>query len=108
MNGTESGAGPFGPLRPVFTCVICGCAYLPPRTMAYPHPAAPASPLHCGAGPCRRACADLPRQLRAVMTKTAWDRARPWMDRELSALPERARRRSAGRARPGSARSRLR
>ncbi|GHG74956.1 hypothetical protein GCM10018779_52080 [Streptomyces griseocarneus] len=83
-------------LRPVFTCVVCGCAYLPPKSMEY-QAARPASPLHCGGQACRDRCAQLPPRLRALMARAAWARARQWAEREPAALPERARRR-AGRA----------
>ncbi|GHC72868.1 hypothetical protein GCM10010507_60060 [Streptomyces cinnamoneus] len=94
-------------MRPVFTCVICGCTYLPPKTMHYPQLGTDASPLHCSTPQCRSACAALPRSLRTAMAAMAWDRARPWMEQEPSTLPERARRRTRGRTRPRSARSKL-
>ncbi|MEU4212361.1 hypothetical protein AB0F13_20575 [Streptomyces sp. NPDC026206] len=95
-------------MRPVFTCVMCGCVYLPPKTMQYPQLATKASSLHCGAAQCRRACAALPAPVTSVLAKTAWEQARQWMNRELSMLPERGRRRTGGRVRPGGNRSKLR
>ncbi len=108
MTAQEAAEGQHGQMRPVFACVICGCTYLPPKTMEYPEPGAKASPLHCADECCRRACAALPPPVMVAMAAMAWDRARPWMDREVSPLPERARRRAGHPSRPGRARSKLR
>lgn len=94
-------------MRPVFVCVGCGCVYLPPKAMRYPETGVEASPLHCGESVCRRQAEGIPGPLQALMVKQAWARAERWMERELSALPERARRRARSH-RPGGARSKLR
>ncbi|MBO0657339.1 hypothetical protein J1792_32900 [Streptomyces triculaminicus] len=107
MSTSEEAAGEQSTMRPVFTCMVCGCVYLPPKSMEYPRSGAKASPLHCGSERCRRQCAALPGRLRAVMARAAWAQAERWLNRDLSALPERARAR-AGKARPGGRRSKLR
>ncbi|WP_190132191.1 hypothetical protein [Streptomyces mashuensis] len=94
------------PLRPVFWCLGCGAAYLPPKAMTY-GPGRPASPLHCGSERCRRACARVPAAVRALLARQAWERARQGAGREVAALPERARRRARAGKGPGGARSRL-
>lgn len=95
-------------MRPVFTCVSCGCVYLPPKSMDYPDLGMQASPLHCGEHRCRQQCAELPETVRALMSRAAWSRAEQWMDREPAPLPGRTRARATGRARPGAGRSKLR
>ncbi|ARZ72091.1 hypothetical protein M1P56_14505 [Streptomyces sp. HU2014] len=97
-----------GPMRPVFTCVICGCVYMPPRTMTYPLLGTTASPLHCGEPTCRRAAARIPRALRRLYAEGAWTRARKWMDKEPSDAVVDARRRSRASTRPEGSRSKLR
>ncbi|MGA5133169.1 hypothetical protein ACPCTO_25525 [Streptomyces olivoreticuli] len=96
------------PMRPVFTCVVCGCVYMPPKTMAYPHLGLTASPLHCGEAPCRQAVAQLPRQLQGLYAKAAWARAKAWMAKEPMAAPVRARRRGHAATRPQGSRTKLR
>ncbi|MEV5239512.1 hypothetical protein AB0K89_10425 [Streptomyces cinnamoneus] len=105
-TGGAGSAGDAGRMRPVFTCVICGCTYLPPKTMEYPQLGTAASPLHCSAQDCRSRCATLPVQLQSVLARAAWAGAVTWRDRELSALPEQARRRAQ--RKPPGARSKLR
>ncbi|WP_229348723.1 hypothetical protein [Streptomyces sp. UNOB3_S3] len=108
MDEEKVGAVEQPRMRPVFTCVSCGCVYLPPKSMEYPERGTKASPLHCGEERCRRWCAELPEAVQALMGKAAWSRAERWANRELSALPERAGARTARRARPGASRSKLR
>ncbi len=96
------------PMRPVFTCVACGCVYMPPKTMAYPHLGLTASPLHCGEAPCRQAVAQLPHQLQGLYTKAAWARAKAWMAKEPTAAPARARHHGQATTRPQGSRSKLR
>lgn len=103
----ETAADQGGQMRPVFTCLSCGCVYLPPKSMEYPDPGTKASPLHCSAERCREQCEELPEPVRAMMSKAAWSRAEPWTNRELSPLPERARARTTRRAGPRTHRSKL-
>ncbi|MCD9194651.1 hypothetical protein [Streptomyces albireticuli] len=108
-SGRRPGAAPdqaSEPMRPVFTCVICGCVYMPPRTMTYPL-GTTASPLHCGETACRRAAARIPRALRRLYAEGAWTRARKWMDKEPADAVVGARRRSRGSTRPEGSRSKL-
>ncbi|MBH1939223.1 hypothetical protein I5Q34_34045 [Streptomyces sp. AV19] len=101
---SEEGEG----MRPVFTCHVCGCLYMPPRTMRYTGLGYEASPLHCSAPSCKDGAEQIPGKLRAALEATAWRWAERWMDREPSALPQRARHRAARHTRPAGARSKLR
>ncbi|QLE70730.1 hypothetical protein FGW37_03120 [Streptomyces rectiverticillatus] len=99
---------PSEPMRPVFTCVICGCVYMPPKAMAYPHLGTTASPFHCGAAGCRRAAAAIPPVHRDLYAKLAWAQAAQWTAKEPEPGPEPARRRGRAATRPGGSRSKLR
>lgn len=95
-------------MRPVFTCVICACTYMPPKTMRYDDLGQEASPLHCSETACVRAAAGIPGPVREFMSRRARAAAQPWMDKDLTALPERARRRSRPHIRPDGARTKHR
>ncbi|MEV6675029.1 hypothetical protein [Streptomyces sp. NPDC051162] len=96
------------PMRPVFTCVACGCVYMPPKSMAYPHLGLTASPLHCSEAACRRAVAQLPRQLQALCAKAAWSQAKTWTAKTSTPATAHPRHRHRPASRPEGSRSKLR